>query len=214
MGADVTQVSRRLRIQRWVGAEQTGNLNDPETVAELEKDVVGLEAYLRQKTELTPVKQGRRYKNVIHSTPNKGGVIVPLGVVFHHSSGSFAGSLSWIKQSVAKVSYNVISDLDGTRHTVVPLNRRAWHAGQSKFKGRSGCNGFMAGYAFSGSTYTRELTDDEIESATEWVALNAPKYGWTPDWITDHRVVSGPRKNDLKESEFDRLVAHVRKHAF
>lgn len=36
----------RLLIQRWIGAAQTGDLNDPDTVNELLNDVVGLKQYL------------------------------------------------------------------------------------------------------------------------------------------------------------------------
>lgn len=42
---EASEQDRRL-IQRWIGAPQTGNLNDLETVEELKHDVVGLREYL------------------------------------------------------------------------------------------------------------------------------------------------------------------------
>ena len=39
-------IERRKLIQRWIGAPETGDLNDEATVVELEKDVVGLRKYL------------------------------------------------------------------------------------------------------------------------------------------------------------------------
>ena len=203
---------RRKLIQRWIGAPQSGDLNDPRTVDELLKDVTGLQAYLIEQ-EAKAVKDSAgtppSFEEVEHSTPNKGGRITPKGVVFHHSAGSFEGSLSWIKQKQSRVSYHVLVHPDGTRHNVVPLNRRAWHAGPSRFMGRSGCNGFMVGFAFSGDTYKRTLTDAEIESATEFVLLHCDEFGWTFPWMTDHRTVSPGRKNDLNPTEWLRLQSRL-----
>jgi AmpD protein len=130
--------------------------------------------------------------------------------VFHHYAGSFAGSLSWIKQGRSKVSYNVIAEEDGTRHNVVPVDRVAWHAGKSTFQGRSGCNSFMVGFAFSGSTYDRALTANELASAVEFVRTYGPRYGWTLDTMTDHRQVSPGRKNNLNPVEWERLKERLR----
>lgn len=218
MPLDTTAEETRRLIQRWIGSPQSGDLNDAATVGELLKDVVGLREYLENRVivhpavspmELiapeNPVNLSAGFRTMVHSTPNMGGVIDPKGVVFHHSAGSFAGSLSWIKQARSRVSYHVIVEEDGTRHQVVPLNRRAWHAGVSAFRGRSGCNNFMIGFSFSGSTYERSLTGAEISSAVEFVRDNAGKYGWSYDWMTDHRTVSPGRKNDLNPSEWNRL---------
>lgn len=208
--ADMDEAYKRKLVQRWIGAPQSGDLNDPATVAELLKDVTGLQAYLIAKeTAAAEDAAGDppTFEEVNHSTPNKGGDIHPIGVVFHHSAGSFSGSLSWIKQSVSQVSYHVLIHPDGTRHNVVPLDRRAWHAGKSEFLGRSGCNDFMVGVAFSGDTNGRDLTDAEIASAVEFVRKHRQKYGWTIAEMTDHRTVSPGRKNDLSQSQWQRLHA-------
>ena len=205
--ADMTAKERRQLIQRWIGAPQSGDLNDPVTVSELLKDVTGLQGYLidrdKPKAAKVPVLPG--FKEVEHSTPNKGGAILPKGIVFHHSAGSFAGSLDWIKRKESQVSYNVLIHPDGTRHNVVPLRRLAWHAGKSKFMGKSGCNGFMLGVAFSGDTYKRTLTDAEIASAVEFFLKHREEFSWKLSWMTDHRTVSPGRKNDLNPSEWSRL---------
>ena len=206
--ADMDHTYKRKLIQRWIGAPQSGDLNDPRTVDELLKDVNGLEAYLIEKEAAAAddvPDAPKTFNEVEHSTPNKGGRIKPLGVVFHHSAGSFAGSLSWIKQRRSKVSYHVLIHPDGTRHNVVPLTRRAWHAGKSKFRGKSGCNGFMVGVAFSGDTNKRGLTDAEIASAAEFVILHADEFGWDVSWMTDHRTVSPGRKDDLHPVQWNRL---------
>lgn len=210
--------STKQLIQRWIGAPENGNLNDPNTVAELLRDVVGLDEYLREKagagekTQVakTPdlpaeVMELASYPERNYTTPNKGGVIKPLGVLWHASYGSPAGTLDWIQQARARVSYHTVIFPDGSRHNVVPLNLRAWHAGVSAYKGRTGCNNFMVGVSFTGNTYDRTLTDAELASAKEFVAKNKDRFGWTYDWVTDHRTVAPNRKPDLNPVEFKRL---------
>lgn len=139
----------------------------------------------------------KEYPETLHSTKNMGGTMRPLGIVFHSSYGSAAGSLSWIKNPSSKVSYHTLIFPDGHRHNVVPYDRQAWHAGRSSFRGRSGCNGFMIGLAFEGDLYRRQLTEDEIESAVGLAVELARKYGFGLDWVTDHRTVSPGRKEDI-----------------
>ena len=209
----MTDEAKRKLIQRWIGAPQTGNLNDPKTVAELLKDVSGLEAYLIDKNQkpAKPDSQIPLFTLKEHTTPNKGSVIEPKGVVFHHSAGSFAGSLDWVLRSESQVSYHVLIEENGTRHNIVPLTRRAWHAGKSSFQGRRSCNGFMIGFAFSGSTYQRSLTQAELDSAVDFVMTHKDEFGWTFEWMTDHRTVSPGRKDDLNPVEWARLQEALKK---
>ena len=53
--------------------------------------------------------------------------------------------------------------------------------------------------AFSGNTNTRELTDDEISSAVEWLVPRFEKWGWPNDLstVTTHREISPGRKDDV-----------------
>jgi N-acetyl-anhydromuramyl-L-alanine amidase AmpD len=137
------------------------------------------------------------FKEVEHTTPNKGGSMKPLGIVFHSSYGSAAGSLSWIKDPASKVSYHTMIFPDGTRHNVVPFDRVAWHAGQSSFRGKSGCNGFTVGISWEGDLYKRQLSENEIASAVEISVRLMKKYGFGLEWVTDHRTVSPGRKADI-----------------
>jgi AmpD protein len=50
-----------------------------------------------------------------------------------------------------KVSSHLLVRRDGTIVQFVPFVRRAWHAGESRFRGRSRCNDFSLGIELEGS---------------------------------------------------------------
>jgi len=140
------------------------------------------------------------YPEVSKPSPNiSSSAIKPEGVILHHSCGSYEGSISWICQTKSQVSYHCIIDLDGKRNSFAEDNKRCWHAGKSSFNGRANCNGFLLGLSFSGDTNERELTDDEVASAIEWLVPRFEKWGWPKDLstITTHREVSPGRKDDV-----------------
>ena len=57
----------------------------------------------------------------------------------------------------------------------------------------------LNGLAFSGNTNARELTDDEVASAVEWLVPRFEKWGWPKDLstVTTHRDISPGRKDDI-----------------
>lgn len=123
--------------------------------------------------------------------------IKPIGIVLHHSAGSYIGSVSWCLDPKSKVSYHCIVDLNGDRTVLAKDNQRAWHAGKSSFKGKSDCNSFMLGISVSGDTNTRRLTDFEIDSVAEWCVSKMRSLNINFDNITTHREISPGRKSDV-----------------
>jgi N-acetyl-anhydromuramyl-L-alanine amidase AmpD len=93
-----------------------------------------------------------KYKEVSRQTPNfsKGRVIHPTAVVLHHTSGSYAGGVSWCMNPASQVSYHVIIAPNGERTVLAGDNQRAWHAGVSSWKGRKDLNSWSLGVAFAG----------------------------------------------------------------
>jgi N-acetyl-anhydromuramoyl-L-alanine amidase len=154
-----------------------------------------------------------KYNEVYKETPNKSvRKIAPLGVVLHHSDGSYEGGVSWILNPDSNVSYHVLIDTNGDRTRFADDDRRAWHAGVSTFKGKRGCNDFLLGVSFSGNTNHRELTDAEVESAVEYILPRIKKYGWPTDLstITTHRFVSPGRKDDTDVRAEERVMNALR----
>lgn len=65
-----------------------------------------------------------------------------------------------------KVSSHYLIRRDGERVQFVPVERRAWHAGASSWRGRARCNDFSVGIELEG-------TDDDVFSDLQYAALTA-----------------------------------------
>tara|TARA_R110000764_G_scaffold142528_4_gene230560 strand:- start:1237 stop:1875 length:639 start_codon:yes stop_codon:yes gene_type:complete len=186
-------------IQRYVGVTADG-VYGPNTARAILKKLKA--ASTESPTEGAPANKDplARFPEVFKATPNVSySTIKPEGVILHHSYGSYDGSVSWILKDVSKVSYHCIIDTDGSRTVFANDAQRAWHAGNSSFNGKKGCNSFMLGLAFSGDTETRELTKAEIDSAVEFLLPRFERWGWPKDLstVTTHRDVSPNRKVDV-----------------
>ena len=96
-------------------------------------------------------------------SPNMGGEITPKFIVMHYTAGYSAESaINTLTSPKAKVSAHVVIDRDGTITQLVPFNRKAWHAGPSKFMGYNGMNNYSIGFEFVNIGWLRgesELTD-------------------------------------------------------
>lgn len=132
-----------------------------------------------------------------------------LGVCFHHSAMEFEATIAHMLRPESRVSYHVLIAPDGRRARLVADEHVAWHAGVSKFRGRSDCNAFLLGVSFAGDTRVAPLTAAQIASALDWLAPRwSPRY-WTPADMTDHRQIAPRRKDDLFPAEWDRLYSAI-----
>ena len=151
------------------------------------------------------------FQNTFRQSPHiSPRAIKPEGIILHHTAGSYSGSVNWCLHPDSKVSYHCIIDLNGDRTTLATDTQRAWHAGQSVFRGRSNCNDFMLGLAVSGDTNTRELTEAEIQSCAEWCIEKMEAHGFGIDRITTHRHVSPGRKNDVDVRAANAIICRIK----
>ena len=65
-----------------------------------------------------------------------------------------------------KVSSHLLVRRDGELLQFVPFHRRAWHAGESRFRGRDCCNDFSIGIELEGEDDT-PYTDRQYEVLTD-----------------------------------------------
>jgi N-acetyl-anhydromuramyl-L-alanine amidase AmpD len=135
--------------------------------------------------------------------------ITPEAIVLHHSGGSYAGGVSWIRNPKSRVSYHVLVAQDGRRTVFANPTQRTWHAGKSEWMGRKDLNSWSIGASFEGDTNTEPLTLAAMESMAEYLVPLIKKYGLTLNSLTDHRTVSPGRKDDLNPKELARFKSYL-----
>ena len=152
---------------------------------------------------IKPKPSAKSYPEQKIRTPNVSAkAIVPQAVVLHHSGGSYAGGVSWIRNPKSRVSYHVLVAQDGRRTVFANPEQRTWHAGKSEWRGKRDLNSWSVGVAFEGDTNKRELGEAEMASLAEYLAPIMREYRLTVADITDHRTVSPGRKDDLAPKAF------------
>ena len=79
-------------------------------------------------------------------TPNVSTGFSPLFLLVHYTAGTTAeGAVSWFQNKAAQASAHIIIDRNGSIIQMVPFNRRAWHAGKSKWGNLEGLNQYAIG---------------------------------------------------------------------
>lgn len=83
-----------------------------------------------------------------HPSPNHGGALNPSLLVMHFTgSPSTEGAIRTLTDGRAKnrVSAHLVLSPEGEITQLLPFNLVGWHAGQSSWRGRAGCNNFSIG---------------------------------------------------------------------
>lgn len=76
-----------------------------------------------------------------------GGAMTPRWIVIHDTAGQLrpGSSVDWFSSKECTTSAHFVVERDGTITQMVPTNRRAFHAGQSSWKGTVGLNSCSVG---------------------------------------------------------------------
>lgn len=95
-----------------------------------------------------------------------------------------------------RVSTHVLIPRDGSLVQYVPFGLRAWHAGSSQWRGRSGCNDFSVGVELEG-TDDAPYDERQYEALADLVAgLQRAYPSLATGWIAGHSDISPGRKTD------------------
>ena len=95
-----------------------------------------------------------------------------------------------------KVSAHLLIRRCGTVIQFVPFGRRAWHAGESSFRGRSCCNDFSIGIELEG-TDDEPYTDEQYRHLADTISAIIKAYPQiSTRHIAGHCDVSPGRKTD------------------
>jgi AmpD protein len=114
----------------------------------------------------------------------------------------FTNTLNWDEHSYfeeirgLEVSSHLLIRRDGELIQFVPFTQRAWHAGDSRFRGRSCCNDFSIGIELEGDDDTPYTDDQYSVLASVSKALIAAYPGLSARKIAAHSDVSPGRKTD------------------
>ncbi len=95
-----------------------------------------------------------------------------------------------------KVSSHLLIDRRGAITQFVPFDRRAWHAGESKFDGRARCNDFSIGIELEGADDHGFEEAQYVQLARAARALMQAYPKITADRITGHSDIAPGRKTD------------------
>lgn len=117
-----------------------------------------------------------------------GGAMTPTLIILHDTAGRLdkGNSVSWFQNEKCGVSAHFVVERDGSVVQMVRTDRKAFHAGASKWDGRSGCNSFAIGIEIvnpgkldeGGNAWFGGAADpDEIEF------VDSPEHGGDGYWL-------------------------------
>lgn len=109
-----------------------------------------------------------------------------------------------------RVSSHLLVDRSGRVTQYVPLRLRAWHAGQSSFRGRAACNDYSIGIELEGSD-EEPYADVQYDVAAALVGeLMVAWPAISPDRIARHSDIAPGRKTDPGPAfDWPRFLASV-----
>lgn len=113
-----------------------------------------------------------------------------------------------------KVSAHFLIRRDGELYQFVPCGARAWHAGESSWKGRTQCNDFSIGVELEG---TGEAPFTDVQYGRLAVLTRALKARYPIRDIVGHSDVASERKSDpgpqFDWARYRRMLKVSRQHA-
>lgn len=167
----------------------------------------------------------QKYAEISHPTPNidHNRINTVEGVILHHTAEpTIDKSLGVLTSLKKKVGTHVVIDTDGTRYIMAKPEVVTYHAGFSVLNGKEGCNYFTIGIEFQGNTLEDPLTQDQINSAIEYLQPIIKKYKIPIKNIVTHEMIRQaykkkyPRKRcsgkvDITQTEYKRFMKSLKK---
>ncbi len=130
-------------------------------------------------------------------------ISLPPGEYGHnHISRFFCNQLETHKHpyfqeiQTLKVSAHLLIQRNGHIQQFVPFNKRAWHAGVSRYHGRERCNDFSIGIELEGTDTTayQDIQYQKLAQISQTLFKHYPKL--SPQHITGHSDIAPGRKTD------------------
>ena len=95
-----------------------------------------------------------------------------------------------------RVSSHLLISRRGAVTQFVPFHRRAWHAGESVWRGRPGCNDYAIGIELEGTDHRPYTASqyDKLRKVLRALLLRYPRL--SPDAVVGHYEIAPGRKTD------------------
>lgn len=152
------------------------------------------------------------------------------GIVLHHTAFT-EPSLAGVTQHLTKPngdSAHVIIGYDGTRRVLARPNQVTFHAGASYWNGRDNVNDFMVGIEFQGDTSKKDLTNQQVESAVEYMTPIIRANNIRLEDIVTHQQVrdmyndyakrsntnTAPSKPDISQSSYTKIIKRLKERLY
>jgi hypothetical protein len=111
-------------------------------------------------------------------------------------------------------SSHVVINYDGSRIKYAEPEQVTFHAGESKFMNRDNVNDFSIGVEFQGDTNKKPLTEDQINSAIDYLLPIIKKNRIPINNITTHAIIANERKADINEQEYNKFLNALKKRYY
>ncbi len=115
-------------------------------------------------------------------------------VVMHYTDMEFLPSMERLLSPEVKVSTHFIIRRDGTLGALVPVQKRAWHSGQSDFGGRPDVNSFSVGIDLVFVPQVdRKYTERQYLTLRVLLRALQQRLGFAKDHVVGHEDIAMPR---------------------
>lgn len=146
-------------------------------------------------------------------SPNHDARVAPEieGIVLHATAdaGDEATSLSWMRSATSRVSCHLLVSRAGRVTRLVGDRERAWHAGQSWWRGTSDVNSITLGIEIANRNDGEPFTDAQYHSIADIVAHYCGQ-GLSLDDVVSHEQIAEGRKTDPLGWNWDHFRAMVK----
>lgn len=153
------------------------------------------------------------------------------GVVLHHTAfmePDLTNVVNYLRNPKNQASSHVVIGYDGTRKVLANPTDVTFHAGASVWNNRDNVNDFMLGIEFQGDTNRKDLTEDQIKSAVEYLKPIIKKHNISLENITTHEQVRAlyndfalkqgkkpvAAKHDINQRNYERILNELLKQVY
>lgn len=130
----------------------------------------------------------------------------PRYLIMHYTGlESAARSIDVLSRLDCKVSCHYVVDVDGTITQMVPESLRAWHAGQSSWRGETDLNSLSIGIEIQNPGHAGgypEFSKAQMQAVLDLSKDIVARHGIRPDGVLGHSDIAPGRKIDPGE-KFD-----------